>query len=651
MNQPPEPPTAAEIDRFLADFDQRCLAFGRACDSYMRDELGIGDITRQLSEATADAEQFFSEQSFYMNMEQLQRYGSIQKVFDNLTFELFETEIERNRKVIHDALIHGDYFIIKLTYNSIKSSIYMMYAKHKIKVEQEARLAALEIESEATQAMIKVLKALESVLTPGAQPGDERILKAVDIYASYFRQAGEIVTRAACDERLFRLFEAHMDELARHATGGEALTRYVEAICDRLGQLGPTAAQAQLLAIWRQLPAERQPQPQHLAPEPPPAPSLLQRHLDQLETLLRPETEPEYSRIQLSLRQYVETFRPRPEDAEVVAGDKRLFSLLEEHVDWLDTQGFYQQPERGAQHLNACCDILEPIAGTSLQQQMLAVWRAIRASVYLSYADQQIRSQQDQQLAAFERELEANQLLMRELKALEVQIGARERDLLAIQQALQAYSAAQQRHPDAPTRSLCDNRVFSLFEAHLDAVLGEEANHQLAVLAAHVRTCCSELDKLASEPLHQQLLGVWRKLLQDKIHAYQRQPRRVPPRPPAAVTPPAAGLPPAPGVAEQAVAELKEQLRLASLADPDFAAIETALAQCCGLTGTGGFLSRETLFGWIESHIDGLYDMRFFGARVEGMRHLYRCCDLLQGLGPTPVQAEVLAVWRALPPP
>lgn len=251
------PADAAEIDKFLVEFNQKCVEFGYFCDQYMREEIGIGDITRHLSEATADAEMFFADHSLGMSLEQLQRYGVIQKTLDNMTSQLFETEIKRNRKIILEALKNGEYFIVGLTYNSIKSSIYMMYSKQKIKTEQDQKLGELEREQEATQVMIKVLKAIEAVikLDDISQLDYHKIQKALEIYVNYFKNAEQMYTKPACDDRVFKLFDEHVEFLRNMGFAGDSSTASVHfsICCDTLQPLAHTDRQLAMLAAWRSL--------------------------------------------------------------------------------------------------------------------------------------------------------------------------------------------------------------------------------------------------------------------------------------------------------------------------------------------------------------------------------------------------------------
>lgn len=254
-NQKPADPAA--IEKFLEEFNQKCVEFGYYCDQYMREELGIGDITRHLSEATADAEMFFADHSFFMNLEQLQRYGMIQKTLDNMTSQLFETEIKRNRKMILEALKNGEYFIVGLTFNSIKSSIYMTFSKNKIKTEQEEKLSELEREQEATQTMIKVLKAIEAVIKVDdlAHIDYHKIQKALEIYVNYFKNAEQVPAKPACDERVFKLFDEHVDFLRNMGFGGDSATASVHfsICCDTLQPLAHSERQLAMIAAWRSL--------------------------------------------------------------------------------------------------------------------------------------------------------------------------------------------------------------------------------------------------------------------------------------------------------------------------------------------------------------------------------------------------------------
>ncbi|MEZ0375275.1 MAG: hypothetical protein ACAI44_39675 [Candidatus Sericytochromatia bacterium] len=233
------------------------MGFANYCDQYMRQEIGLGEITRYLSEATADAEMRFGEYSFLMSLEQLQRYGVIQTTLDNMTFQLFDTEIKRNCKIVLEALKNGEYFIIGLTYNSIKSSIYMMFSKQKIKTEQERKLAELEQEHASTQAIVKVLKAIESIILVEdlGKLDFPKIQKALEIYINYFKNAKQDEIKQACDDRIFKLLEQHIDFLRSMGFGGDPAraAAHFTICCDTVQPLAQTERQRTMLAAWRSL--------------------------------------------------------------------------------------------------------------------------------------------------------------------------------------------------------------------------------------------------------------------------------------------------------------------------------------------------------------------------------------------------------------
>ncbi len=251
-----QPVDPSIIENFLDEFNQKCVEFGYYCDQYMRQEIGIDDITRHLSTATAEAEASFVQHSFNMNMDQLQRYGVIQKTLDNMTVQLFDTEIQRSRDTINAALKNGEYFIVRITYNAIQSSIYMKYSKNKIKTDQEQALKDLETEQEATNTIVKVLKAIESAVRVDTYEdlSFEKIQKALDIYVNYFKNS-QIATKPACDARLFVIVDEHAEFLKAHEFGGDAMTAgmHLSLCSDTLQPLAKTPEQEALLSKWRTL--------------------------------------------------------------------------------------------------------------------------------------------------------------------------------------------------------------------------------------------------------------------------------------------------------------------------------------------------------------------------------------------------------------
>lgn len=256
-NRPGSPPGTDEIEAFLADFGKRCESFGARCEAHARNELGLDDLTRSLSEATAEAENAFARCSPGMSLEQLQRYGSLQSRLDSLTFGLFETEIRRNRAIMLDALRKGDYFIVNLTFGTIRSSIYMMFAKQKIKTEQEAQLTQLDTDQEASRSLIKVLKAIEGMIRVGCfeELDYAKLQKVLEIYLTFFRQGENSEIKRAGDERVFALFEEHVEFLRSMGFGGDpSMARvHLDLSCDLLQRLVHNPRQTMLLAAWRSL--------------------------------------------------------------------------------------------------------------------------------------------------------------------------------------------------------------------------------------------------------------------------------------------------------------------------------------------------------------------------------------------------------------
>lgn len=205
------------VDEFLLEFSQRCVEFGYYCDQYMREEINLGEITRQMSQATAEGESFFSTHHAMMSPEQVYRYQVMQKTLDEMTNDLIETEIKRNKKLIREALCRGEYFIVNIMYNSINSSIYMVYSApgDQYKQERDAKLAELQKEQELTQALMKVLKVIEQKVK--AEVFDEfeyhKLHKAFQIYVEYFKRIEPNSVKQACDERIVILFEQLADYL------------------------------------------------------------------------------------------------------------------------------------------------------------------------------------------------------------------------------------------------------------------------------------------------------------------------------------------------------------------------------------------------------------------------------------------------------
>ncbi len=203
-----------DVNNFLTEFGQKCVEFGYYFDQYMRREVDLGEITRRLSEATADAEYFYSQNGAIMTPEQSQRYQVMQITLDSMTTSLIETEIKRNRDVIEAALKNGEYFIVNITYNSISSSIYMIYSNPNSKQSQDRdqQVAVVKQEQEVTAGLIRVLKAIEARIKPDEINDIEykKLQKAFEIYVEYFKQVAQNSTKAACDMRATLLLEEHV---------------------------------------------------------------------------------------------------------------------------------------------------------------------------------------------------------------------------------------------------------------------------------------------------------------------------------------------------------------------------------------------------------------------------------------------------------
>lgn len=203
------------VENFLLEFSKKCVEFGYYCDQYMREEINLGEITRRMSEATADGEAFFATHSATMLPEQIYRYQVMQKTLDEMTTHLIETEIKRNKQIIREALRKGEYFIVNITYNSIHSSIYMAYTGENMRPERDRKLAELQQEQELTQALMKVLKVIEQKVRPEIFDEFEyrKLHKAFQIYVEYFKRIDRNPAKEACDERVLVLCRELCDYL------------------------------------------------------------------------------------------------------------------------------------------------------------------------------------------------------------------------------------------------------------------------------------------------------------------------------------------------------------------------------------------------------------------------------------------------------
>lgn len=233
-----------DVSQFLTDFQEKADIFKGYCDQYMREEITIDAITRHLSEATAEAEMYFAEHSFNMSIEQLQQYGMIQQQLENMTFSMFQTEVARNKDVIHSAIKNGEYFIVNLSFKTVASTLHMMYVKQKIKTEQNKAMAELEEERSLAQGMIKVLKAIEANIKPDLVSESEyaKVQKAFTIYVRYFRDVEDQPVKSASNDRVISLLEEHLKHIQELHYGGdpESANNHIHACYAVLQEIADT---------------------------------------------------------------------------------------------------------------------------------------------------------------------------------------------------------------------------------------------------------------------------------------------------------------------------------------------------------------------------------------------------------------------------
>ena len=207
--------TSESVEEFLNSFSQKCVEFGYYCDQYMREEINLGEITRRMSEATAEGESFFESNSERMEPDEVYRYQIMQQTLDDMTTNLIETEIKRNEAIIFEALRKGEYFIVNITFNSIHSSIYMVYSSpaNIHKNERDRKLAKLQQTQELAQALMKVLKVIDQKIKPEYFDDIEyrKLAKAFQIYVEYFKRIDNSEIKKACDERVVSQFHELVD--------------------------------------------------------------------------------------------------------------------------------------------------------------------------------------------------------------------------------------------------------------------------------------------------------------------------------------------------------------------------------------------------------------------------------------------------------
>ena len=513
---------AAFVKGFLDAFAQKAASYGQACEQYQRGEITIADITRHLSQATADAEFHFSEHSHSLGLEQLQRYGMIQKQIDKQTVQVFETEIASNRKTILDAIENGDYFIVNLTYNAIKSSIYMICATQKIKTRQEQLLAEAQQELEIAQTFIKVLKALESVIRVEGPDQLEwsRIQKTLAIYRDYFSASELIPLKLASDQRVFGLFTEHVQLLEKHQPAGWLCHL---AFCrNLLAKLAHSPDQHARLASWQALQAS--PQPESCLPAGPqlkpaaqfserlgqakPPVGELSRRLDKLNSLLNGrELGPDcFAPVESSLLGLVECLQASGGLELQSAPAHRVFSLFEAYVDFLCNLDFAGEPLLAAEHISRCCQLIEPLAQSTYERQMLEAWRSIRTSPGVICATPRASAGHQESAGS------PAQAMLTLFQTLEdLFCGKLQLDYALIELAIAAYCRTYAQTTALPIRFSLDERIFGLYEKHVDRLLNSHfAVTDPAAAGQHIAACCKHLEPLAQDILRQELIRAWR---------------------------------------------------------------------------------------------------------------------------------------------
>lgn len=247
------------VEDFLLEFSKKCVEFGYYCDQYMREEINLGEITRRMSEATAEGESFFMTHHAMMTPEQVYRYQVMQKTLDEMTTNLIETEIKRNKQIIREALRKGEYFIVNITYNSIHSSIYMVYSSpgENQRSERDSKLASLQQEQELTQALMKVLKVIEQKIQPEIFDEFEyrKLYKAFQIYVEYFKRVERTPIKQACDERVSLLYCQLADYIEEHDYFGDRHEAFkqMHLYAETLREALPSECNEQLDVVQRRL--------------------------------------------------------------------------------------------------------------------------------------------------------------------------------------------------------------------------------------------------------------------------------------------------------------------------------------------------------------------------------------------------------------
>ena len=517
--------TPSELNSFLDDFAQKTLDFAQACEKYQRGEINISKINAILGEANADVERFFSKRHL-MDLGHLERYGLLQQQLDAMTVQLFEAEIEKNRHAIFEAIRNGHYFIVNITYNSIKSSIYMMYSKQKDKSEQEIRLAETQQQLETAQVFIDMLKVLEAALRVNLPdqldfPGIQKLLK---LYTEKFRNASSIPIKMASDHRVFVIFSIYVSFLTRHQPHG--WITHLSICRDLLRKLDLGPEQLDQLESWNFRVTSVQPAQDETSPDSATAPvslaevrqneaaqAQLAKDLERLEALfdIAGIRDLNFPKLENALEVFVTSLEAAKGLQANSAKAHRLLKLFESYVDFLSNVNFTDRPHAAAAHIVRCCDIIESLAQSIYERQMLEVWRSIPSSLSIICA-------KTPEPDAADADNEDIQAMLKHFHVLQALLPRPDQDEVSFAQirlTLALYLDNYAQTAEFPLRASLDERVFGLFEKHVDYLYlpRDDADPELDKI--HIAACLDSLEPLAQDIILQEMIKAWRMLSEE----------------------------------------------------------------------------------------------------------------------------------------
>lgn len=253
-----------KIEEFLKKFGAECVEFGLYYDQFMRNEVDFGEITRRLSEATGEAEGQFANLKSKMSEEQLVRFKGFQQALESMTITLIETEINRNKEIIKKSILNSEYFLVNIIYNSIISSVNMIYANSSEEKQKEKvqKLEKVTHEQKVLKGIIKVLKVVEESckLEFFSNKEYEDLEKTFQIYVNHFAFMNDVQPKETCDEKLFKLLSEHVENLNSNEYFGNRTLAYKHIKkCSKILEL--IANNSQNLELQRQIEFVRPPDP------------------------------------------------------------------------------------------------------------------------------------------------------------------------------------------------------------------------------------------------------------------------------------------------------------------------------------------------------------------------------------------------------